>query len=95
MSKDLMLECAKRTLYQRDGDKVWAWKVVKVTDLDDSVSSRDIRCAHCEGKVRLHRQQVEHGPQDHVEHYSRNDSEGCRAGHYFAGTHRTSANPVI
>jgi hypothetical protein len=94
-TKDLMLDCARRTLYVRGGEKVWDWKAIKVSDLDPSVSSPDIRCAHCHGKVRLHKRQVEQGPQDHVEHYSRADSEGCRAGHYFAGTHRLSASPVV
>lgn len=95
MPHDLMTECERRTLYKRNGEKVWDWKRIKVADLDLSVSSRDIRCAHCHGKVRLHKQQVEHGPQDHVEHYSRQDSEGCSGGHYFQGTHRMSANPVL
>ena len=86
MSKDRMLECEKRTLYQRDGERVWDWKRIKVADLDASVSSRDIRCAHCNGKVSLHKQQSKDGHQDHVVHYSRADSEGCPAGHYFQGT---------
>ena len=94
-TKDLMLDCARRTLYVRGGEKVWDWKPMKVSDLDAAVSPHDIRCAHCYGKVRLPKQQVGQGPQDHVEHYSRADSEGCRAGHYFAGTHRLSANPVV
>jgi hypothetical protein len=49
---------------------------------------------HCQGEVRVHRQQVEHGPQDHVEHRSRKDSEGCKGGHYFQGMHRLSSRPV-
>lgn len=94
MPHDLMIECDRRTLYKRNGERVWDWKRVKVADLDPSVTSRDIRCAHCHGKVRLHKQQVDHGPQDHVEHYSRQDSEGCRGGIYFQGTDRMSSNPV-
>ena len=42
-----MTECERRTLYVRNGEKVNDWKRVKVADLDPSVSSRDIRCAHC------------------------------------------------
>ena len=89
-----MTECDRRTLYKRNDVKEWGWKIVKVTDLDPSVTSRDIRCAHCHGKVRLHKQKVEHGPQDHVEHYSRQDSEGCPAGHYYQGAQRMSSDPV-
>ena len=95
MPHDLMMECERRTLYVRNGEKVGDWKRVKVADLDGSVSSRDIRCAHCHGKVRLHKQQVDHGPQDHVEHYSRQDSEGCPGGIYFQGTARMSSSPVV
>ena len=92
MPHDLMIECERRTLYERDGEKMWDWKRVKVADLDASVSSRDIRCAHCHGKVRLHKQRVDHGPQ---EHYSRQDSEGCPGGVHFQGTYRISSNPVV
>ncbi len=95
MAHDLMTECDRRTLYKRDGNRVWDRKTVRVAELDPAASSRDLRCTHCQGKARLHKQQVEHGPQDHVEHYSRQDSEGCRAGHYFQGTHRMSSNPVL
>jgi hypothetical protein len=90
-----MIECERRTLYKRDGEKVWDWKRVKVADFDASVSSRDIRCAHCHGKVRLHKQRVDHGPQDHVEHYSRQDSEGRPGGVHFQGTDRILSNPVV
>lgn len=94
MAHDLMAECDRRTLYKREGQRVWDWKTVRVAELDPELSSAEIRCAHCHGKVRLHKRQVAHGPQDHVEHYSRQDSEGCRAGHNFQGTHRMSSNPV-
>ena len=56
--------------------------------------ARARRCAHCRGAVRVHKQRLEHGPQDHVEHRSRSDSEGCEAGSYCRGGHRLSANPV-
>jgi hypothetical protein len=50
---------------------------------------------HCHGAVRIHRQKVANGPQDHVEHRSRQDSQGCRGGIYFDGNHRLSASPVL
>lgn len=94
-TKDLMLDCARRTLYVRGGEKVWDWKPMKVSDLDPAASTHDIRCAHCHGKLRLPKQLSDKSPHNHVEHFSRADSEGCRAGHYFAGTHRLSASPVV
>ena len=95
MPHDLMIECDRRTLFKRNGERVWEWKSIRVSDLDSTVLSGSIRCAHCWGAVRLHKQKVEHGPQDHVEHRSRQDSEGCRAGHHFQGTHQTSSHPVV
>ena len=96
MPRDLMTECEKRTLFKdkATGVKKWSWKHVRVADVYGEVLPSDIRCAHCRGAVRLHRQKVENGPQDHVEHRLRQDSEGCRAGHYFQGEHRESSAPV-
>ena len=93
MSLDRMTRCEQRTKFKVNGAYEWRWKEIDVADaLDPSVSP--IRCAYCHGRVRLHRQHVEHGPQDHVEHMSRADSEGCRGGHYFQPPHRMSSNPV-
>lgn len=67
-------------------------------DVDDEITSgvsHDIRCMHCHGSVRVHKRQVEHGPADHVEHRSRQDSERCRAGVHFQGAHQMSLNPVL
>jgi hypothetical protein len=44
--------------------------------------------------VRVHKQKVGRGPEDHVEHRSRQDSERCRGGIYFKGTHQMSLMPV-
>lgn len=93
MPHDLMTRCDRRTKYKRNNEYLWDWKEVPVSEVFGA-DSKDLRCTHCHGRVRLHRQHVEHGPQDHVEHRSRRDSEGCRAGHYFQGTHRMSSDPV-
>lgn len=95
MPHDLMLECEKRTLFKRGEAKVWAWKRVLVADLMSGAAFPDIRCAHCHGRIRVHRRHAESGPQDHVEHSSHQDSEGCRGGHYFLGSHRLSSSPVL
>ena len=93
MSTDLMTVCERRTQYKIDGQYEWRWKEVAVSEAIGK-SGKDIRCAHCHGAVRIHQQQVAHGPQDHVEHRSRQDSENCKGGHYFKGTHRLSSQPV-
>lgn len=90
---DLMAQCEKKTLFKIDGENIWKWKIVDVSDLQTG-ERPDIRCMHCHGQVRVHKQQVNHGPQDHVEHRARQDSENCIGGHYFKGTHRESSNPV-
>lgn len=98
MPGDLMTRCEQRREYKiKDGVEwrcEWRWKEVPVSAAIGAQPS-DLRCMHCHGAVRIHRQQVEHGPQDHVEHRSRQDSESCRGGHYFqGGEHRMSTQPV-
>lgn len=93
MPDDLMTRCEIRTQYRVDGANEWRWKEVPVAEAIGPGGS-SIRCLHCHGAVRVHRQKVEHGPQDHVEHLSRLDSESCRGGHYFKGEHRQSSQPV-
>lgn len=92
---DTMYDCEAKVLFldKDTGKKVWRWERREVRTLGDR-KDPDIRCMHCHGRVRIHRQQVEHGPMDHVEHLSRADSEHCRGGHYFHGEHRLSQFPV-
>lgn len=93
MPHDLMTVCQKRTLFKRDEAKVWEWVEVPVSRLCSGIQP-GIRCAHCHGAVRVHKQQVEHGPCDHIEHVSHQDSVNCKGGHYFIGNHAMSLNPV-
>jgi hypothetical protein len=94
MPHDLMKRCEVRRQFLVNGYKEWRWKEVPVSQAVGRASS-DIRCMHCHGPVRVHQQQVAHGPEDHVEHRSRKDSEGCRGGIYFKGEpHQMSAKPV-
>lgn len=90
---DRMFECEVKKQFVVDGVREWRWETVPVSKIFDA-GPNHVRCAHCQGAVRVHKQQVSHGPQDHVEHRSRADSEGCRGGSYFLGSHRLSANPV-
>ena len=93
MPHDMMLRCERKAQYKTDGANVWRWVEVDVADLQ-SGAQQEIRCIHCQGRVCVHKQAVEHGPKDHVEHMSRQDSENCRGGHYFKGEHRRSLQPV-
>lgn len=94
MAHDLMYEChQKRPFLNSDGSKTLRWVPYPVSALDSGLS-RGVRCMHCHGAVRVHKQKVPHGPRDHVEHRSRQDSEGCRGGAYFKGEHRMSLMPV-
>ena len=94
MPHDLMVRCEHRRKFKIEGAYEWRWKEVAVSEIVGTALPADVRCLHCHGAVRLHRQQVEHGPQDHAEHRSHQDSEGCPGGHYFLGTHRMSSQPV-
>lgn len=93
MSHDLMTKCEQKRLFKINDEKVWKWVEVDVSTLT-SGEQKSIRCMHCQGAVRVHKQNVDHGPKDHVEHRSKQDSENCRGGHYFKGEHKPSQNPV-
>ncbi len=55
-----------------------------------------IRCKECHGSVRRHRNQITHGPADHVEHLSGEASvNNCKLGSRFSGTHAMAKNRVI
>ncbi len=89
MPQDQMLQCEQKKLFVVNGRKELRWAVTEVTKLTNTEPSQ-IRCMHCHGAVQVHRQRVNHGPRDHVEHRSRQDSEHCRGGSYFNGIHRIS-----
>ena len=84
MPHDLMLKFERKALFKINDEKVWKWVEAEVASLH-SGKEQAIRCIHCHGQVRVHKQQVVHGTQEHVEHLSRKDSENCRGGHYFNG----------
>lgn len=90
----MMYECEIKALFKKDGIREFRWVVKPVSSLGSSGSQPGIRCMHCHGRVRVHKQQVANGPADHVEHLEREDSENCRGGSYFKGNHRLSQNPV-
>lgn len=91
--KDTMYECEVELPFSVEGEKVYRW-VVRPCDTLASGKQRGVRCMHCHGEVRVHKQHVAHGPADHVEHVSHQDSEHCRGGVYFKEPHKMSDNPV-
>lgn len=91
-----MTQCQQKRQFMLDektNKREWRWVVVDVSKAL-LMPQNAVRCTHCHGQVRLHKQKVEHGPQDHAEHRSREDSENCRGGHYFKGVHRMSTQRV-
>lgn len=97
MPNDLMLRCEQRKEYKVKDGYEWRWKEVAVSEAVGAQPT-DIRCKYCYGAMQIHRQQVEHGPRDHVEHRLRQDSESCCAGFHFKGgpeDHKMSTQPVL
>ncbi len=84
---DDMFECEVKKPFRVGERKVWRGSKVPVTKVFDA-GPLHVRCLYCHGAVKVHKQKVPHGPQDHAEHKSRKDSEGCPAGHYFLGQPR-------
>lgn len=94
MATGQMYRCEqKKTFVEPNGSYVQRWTEIEVSKVGGD-DKKKIRCMHCHGRVRVHNQKVEHGPQDHVEHLSRQDSEGCKGGFHFQGEHRQSLEPV-
>ena len=89
----LMRRCDQKKLFKRNEVRTYEWTPVAVADIPEGAVA-EIRCLYCHGRVRIHRQQVAHGPADHVEHRVKRDSEGCKGGHYFLGVERMSESPV-
>lgn len=52
MSHDLMTDCEHKRQYKVGEAREWRWKVVPVSEVVDT-QSPNIRCAHCNGAVRV------------------------------------------
>lgn len=91
MKKEKIYECEVRRLFIVDGKRVSKWVRRNASDVN---REDQIRCHSCRGKVRLHVKQELNGPRDHVEHTSRQDSEGCPLGYHYRGLSRPSHSPV-
>jgi hypothetical protein len=90
--KEKMYECEVKAPYQTQNGIEYRWKRSKV---ELTADTDQVRCAHCSGAVRFHRQRKTDGVADHVEHLSRQDSENCKGGYYFKGVHSRSMSPVL
>lgn len=94
MATGKMYECGtKRRFRTEDGQTEWRWVPRPVKDI---AKGDAIRCAHCDGEVRLHRKRVANGPPDHVQHVSPEDARHCRGGGTIAAddVHQMSSKPV-
>lgn len=93
MPHDLMTKCEQKKPFMVNDERVWKWVAMEVSKIIGT--PHEIRCLHCYGAVRVHKQRVDHGPKDHVEHLSRQDSTYCIGGmHYKGGETRMSSLPV-
>ena len=88
---DRMYVCDVKAAFQTSVGVELRWKK---TEVEITADTDVIRCSHCHGAVRVHRKRKPDGVRDHVEHRSRQDSEHCKAGHYFKGVHAMSLSPV-
>ena len=73
----------------------------KVKSLVDAIVDGDteFRCKDCHGAVKLHKRNMATGPEAHVAHKLRSDSEYCTSGAWFLGAtdgraSRLSGTPV-
>ena len=87
-----MYVCEVKAAYQTPTGVELRWKR---SEVELTADADQVRCAHCGGAVRVHRKRKPDGVRDHVEHRSRQDSESCKAGHYFKGVHAQSLFPVL
>ena len=92
MPHERMTQCEQKKQLMLTDKREWRWIKVPVYLVGTSYVA--IRCMHCHGAVRIHKQKANDGPKDHVEHRSRQDSERCRSGIHFQGEHRLSLQPV-
>jgi hypothetical protein len=90
---DHMFECEVKKQFLVGSKREWRWSKVPVTKIFDA-GPNQVRCLYCHGAVKVRVQKAPEGPQDHVEHKSRKDSEGCPAGEHFQGQPRLSSEPV-
>lgn len=91
--QERIYECEMKWPFMVNGEKVLRWKRVPAQEAIDK-KANPVRCTECHGAVIKFRKLVDHASAPHVEHKSRQDSENCRVGCYFKGTHRMSLFPV-
>ena len=100
MDKDLMYQCEQKKPHlildenkKPTGKRGLKWVAVDVSSLP--MVGTEIRCVHCHGAIKLHKQKRATGPVGHVEHRDREDSERCQGGIHFTGPdHQMSLNPI-
>lgn len=73
----LTATCEVLTPFILNGVRVMKWTRKPVVHVD---GSRPVRCPYCQGEIRIHKNRVPGGPQDHFEHMRAEDSRRCVAG---------------
>jgi hypothetical protein len=74
--------CEVKKLFMRNGEKRREWVTSTVSNaIRDEVT--EFRCEQCHGAVKKPTKRTANGPEPHVEHKLREDSEYCPAGYYF------------
>lgn len=73
----LTATCEEFVPFIENGVRTMKWARKRVIYVD---GSREVRCPYCQGEIRIHRNRVAGGPQDHFEHLHAEDSRRCIAG---------------
>lgn len=72
----LTATCEEFVPFIENGVRTMKWARKRVIYVD---GSREVRCPYCQGEIRIHRNRVAGGPQDHFEHRHAEDSRRCVA----------------
>jgi hypothetical protein len=96
--QDNIYECEAKRPFIQNGEKVRGWRLTRVADvIADNLD--EYRCKDCQGRIKLLRKLVPHGPAPHAVHMSKQDSEYCPSGFYFRQNpgreRRMSLSPVL
>lgn len=82
MKKEKIYKCEVERLHQVNEKRFLKWVTREVSQI---IRGESIRYYECKGLVRLHKKRSINGPNDHVEHLYRSDSENCPLGFYYKG----------
>jgi cytochrome c2 len=79
MPDESMTRCETKRLYKTDAGKEWRWIEIAVADIPSGAENL-IRCTHCHGAIKLHKEKGETGPPHLAKHKARADADNCKNG---------------